>query len=102
MGTYDLSLIDWAGVARNALWIVGLSLALAAFSLASWQARTSHGSLRTALTGAAFQAPFCLGLLLFSAAMAWGAGVLWERAAWIILAAAFAWLAIRNRPASGR
>ena len=98
----DLSLIDWAGVARNALWIVGLSLALAAFSLASWQARALHGSLRTALNGAAFQAPFNLGLLLFSAAMAWGAGALWERAAWIILAAAFAWLAFRNRPASGR
>ncbi len=85
------SLIDWAGVARNALWIAGLSLALAAFSYASWQARAQHSSLRKPLGGRAFQAPFNAGLLLFSVALVWGAAAAWERIAWIILAAAFAW-----------
>ncbi len=88
------SLIDWAGVARNALWIAGLSLALAAFSYASWQARAQHSGLRKTLDGRAFQAPFSAGLLLFSVSMAWGAAAVWERIAWIILAAAFAWQAV--------
>lgn len=86
-------LIDWAALARNALWILGLSVALAAWSYASWQAGVQRIRLRQALRRPACQAPFYLGLLLFSAGLAWGARRTWELIAWIILAVAFAWQA---------
>ncbi len=86
-----MALIDWAGVARNALWILGLSLTLAAWSYASWQASVRRSGLRRALSRASFQASFNLGLLLFSCGLAWSATRVWERAAWIALALAFAW-----------
>ncbi|MGQ9489821.1 MAG: hypothetical protein ACUVS6_03715 [Anaerolineae bacterium] len=94
-----VELIDWMGVARNALWILGLSIALASVSYASWQAHVLRCGLRRAFERAAFQVPFNMGLLLFSASLAWGAAPLWERLAWIGLALAFAWqvgLALRD------
>lgn len=87
-------LIDWLGVARNALWILGLSIALAAWSYVVWWARMSHCGLRRALARAAFQTPFNIGLLLFSVSLAWGSTRLWERLAWIALSVAFAWQVI--------
>lgn len=86
--------IDWAGVARNALWIVGLSVVLASWSWAGWLAHTQHIGLRKALEQAALQASFSLGLLLFSAGLAWGATQIWERIAWSIIAIVFVWQAI--------
>lgn len=84
-------LIDWLGVARNALWILGLSIVLAALSYAAWWAGVSRYGLRRALGRAAFQVPFNFGLLLFSVSLAWGSDRLWERLAWIALSVAFAW-----------
>lgn len=95
-------LIDWLGLARNALWILGLSIVLAAWSYAVWWAPVSHHGLRRALARAAFQAPFNIGLLLFSVSLAWGSTRLWERLAWIALSVAFAWqvfLAVRSNRA---
>lgn len=89
-----MALIDWAGVARNALWILGLSVVLAAWSYASWQAGARQIGIRRALEGAAFQVPFSLGLLLFSVGLAWGATRTWERIAWLALTVAFAWQGI--------
>ena len=83
-------LIDWIGVARNALWILGLSIVLAALSYALWWARISRHGLRRTLGRAAFQVPLNLGLLLFSISLAWGSWRIWERLAWIALAVAFA------------
>lgn len=91
-------MIDWPGVARNALWILGLSIALAGWSYTVWWARMSQHGLRRALDRTAFQVPFNIGLLLFSVSLAWGATALWERLVWIALAIAFAWqvvLAVR-------
>jgi hypothetical protein len=73
---------DWLTLARGALWVSGLSLALAAWSYASWWASVHRLPLRQALGRNAFVAPFDLGLALFAAAMAWGAVATWERAAW--------------------
>ncbi len=106
-----MQLIDWVGVARNALWILGLSIALASWSHAVWWAHMARCGLRRALDRAAFQVPFNIGLLLFTASLAWGATRLWERLAWIALAVAFAGqagLAVRagraaaDAPAQGR
>lgn len=99
-----MALIDWAGVARNALWILGLSVALAAWSYASWQAGVRRIGLRKALGRASFQASFNLGLLLFSIGLAWSAVRAWERIAWIALALAFTWqivMALRQKRANG-
>jgi len=86
-----VALIDWTGVARNALWILGLSIALAAWSYATWQAHVLRCGLRRALARRAFQAPFNLGMFLFAVGLAWSASRLWERIAWLVLAVAFAW-----------
>lgn len=89
-----MQLIDWVGVARNGLWILGLSIALAAFSYTVWLAPQRRTSLRRALNWGGFSVPFALGLLLFAAGLAWGATAAWERVAWIVLAVAFAWQAV--------
>ncbi len=85
-----MELIDWGGVARSALWIMGLSLVLATCSYASWQSAQQRISLRKMLNRAAYQAAATTGLSLFAAGCAWGAVQLWERLAWIALALAFA------------
>lgn len=86
-------MIDWLGVARGALWIIGLSVALAAWSDAGWQAGAQRLGLRQALSRASFQAWFNFGLLLFAAGMAWGAAHAWQRIVWLILTALFIWQA---------
>ena len=60
-----MDLIDWPGVARNALWILGLSIVLAAWSYTSWWASMHRIQMRRALGLPRFQTPFALGLTLF-------------------------------------
>lgn len=67
-----MELIDWGGVARSALWIMGLSLVLATCSYASWQSAQRRISLRKMLNRAAYQAAATTGLSLFAAGCAWG------------------------------
>lgn len=89
-----MTLIDWPGVARNALWIVGLSIVLAAWSYVTWDAGQRRARLRHAINWPLLQAPVAVGLLLFTASMAWSARALWERIVWVVLALAFAGQAI--------
>jgi VanZ family protein len=86
-------MIDWYGVLRNALWIMGLAVALAAFSYTEWRRHLPRPkqSLRHALGGAGFQAAFSLGMVLFCAGLALGSDRWWEIAAWAVLGALFAW-----------
>lgn len=88
-----MELIDWARVARGALWIGGLSVALAAWSYAFWRARDRHVPLQQALARPRFQVTLNLGLAGFALGLAWGAATLWERLAWLALAIVFAWQA---------
>jgi hypothetical protein len=60
-----MDLIDWLGVARNALWILGLSIVLAAWSHLRWWAMSRQIKLRRAWEWPRFQAPFSAGLILF-------------------------------------
>lgn len=86
-------MIDWYGVLRNTLWIVGLAVALAAFSYTEWwrHLQTPKQSLRQALGGAGFQAAFSLGMVLFCAGLALSSDRWWEIAAWTVLGLLFAW-----------
>lgn len=86
-----MDLIDWPGVARNALWIVGLSIGLAALSYASWWAKEHGLRMREALGRPFFTVPFAVGMAAFSISLAWSAVRWWERGLWIMLAAAFLW-----------
>jgi hypothetical protein len=100
-----MDLIDWTYVARNALWIVGLSVALAAWSYISWWASFHHQRLRRALNLPLFVVPFSAGMLMFSGSMSWGAAHWWERVLWAGLALWFAWEIVlgarRASPAAG-
>jgi len=89
-----VDLIDWLFVARNALWILGLSIAFAAWSYTSWWGATRHLRVRQALGRPLFQVPFSAGMMLFTASLAWGATRWWERALWIVLGLSFAWQTI--------
>ena len=86
-----MDLIDWLHVARNALWILGLSVALAAWSHISWWASVRRQRLRRALSLPLFVVPFSTGMLMFSASLAWGAARWWERVLWAGLALWFVW-----------
>lgn len=81
--------IDWPGLARGALWVLGLSVSLAALSHLQWAAKRDGVPLRRALSWDSFLAPFCAGLALFAVSMALGAGRLWETLAWLVLALLF-------------
>jgi hypothetical protein len=82
-------LIDWPSLVRNALWLLGLSVALAAWSYTSWLAAQRGVRLRQAIGWPAFEVATSAGLALFSASLAWGASRSWERLLWIVLAVFF-------------
>lgn len=83
--------IDWFEVARSALAIAGLAVALAAVSYADWRRKLSQPRLTLcqALAQPAFQAAWSLGLLLFCAGLALGSEQLWQTVAWTVLALSF-------------
>ncbi|MGE5603124.1 MAG: hypothetical protein ACM30E_08735 [Nitrososphaerales archaeon] len=83
--------IEWMGVARNALWIVGLAVAFAAASHASWRASERGGGLRREWGKSAFLIPISAGLHLVTASLAWGAALVWERVLWTAASIAFLW-----------
>ncbi len=86
-----MELIDWVGVAKNALWIMGLAVMLAAFSYTDWWAATHQERLRSALGAPRFQTPFNLGLTIFAAGLASTSSAWWEIGAWSVLSVLFAW-----------
>ncbi len=90
----------WIMVGSNALWILGLAIALAAFSFASWQSWASHASFRKTLGRASFQGILSIAGLLFCLGLAATTPVLWQAAIWLVLAALFlyqAFTALRRR-----
>ena len=89
-----MDLIDWLGVTRNALWVLGLSIVLAAWSHLSWWASLRRIKMRQAVGLPRFQVPFSCGLTLFCSSLAWSATRWWERGLWIVLGMAFVWQVI--------
>jgi hypothetical protein len=92
---------DWPGLIGGALWILGLSIALAAWSYASWWAASRGRPLREALGLALFIIPFFAGLALFCAGLAWGADRLWLRALWIAAGLGCLWEMARTGRSAG-
>jgi len=82
-------MIDWLNVLYNALWILGLSIVLTAFSYADWQARLDGQKLRRRLNASSFQLPLSLGLLLVSLGLTFLAQTGWERVIWLVFVGLF-------------
>ena len=78
-------MIDWYGVFANSLWILGLSLALATFSYASWQASMNHERTLARLKRTEILIAFSLAALLFCAGLAATSDTVLEIIIWSIL-----------------
>jgi hypothetical protein len=84
-------MIDWVNVALNALWILGLSVILAAFSYHHWLAAETSRPLRQVLSQPSWTVPFSSGMALSCVGFGYGLGVRWwERAIWTALSLVFA------------
>ena len=82
-------MIDWGNLAANALWISGLSVALAAFSFAAWEAGSSKEKIAARLRRPGYRAALNLAALLVCLGLAGTASRLWGTALWLLLGAAF-------------
>jgi ABC-type nickel/cobalt efflux system permease component RcnA len=88
-------MIDWWGLVSNLLWVVGLAIVLAAFSMAHYRARTGQVRLRQWLRGAGFQFPFCIGIILVGLGVALSGQEWWEKIIGGLVALAFVVEALR-------
>jgi hypothetical protein len=86
-----MDLIDWPLLARSALWIVGLSMAVAVLSHGSWSAAVRGEPFLRTLDRPAIVLPISIGMLLVFLSLAWGATRVWERGLWVVLGIAFCW-----------
>jgi dipeptide/tripeptide permease len=85
-------MIDWLSVGLNSLWIIGLSVILAAFSYHHWLARETSGRLRDVLSRSSWKVPFSAGMMLTGVGFGWGlAARWWQRAIWTALALTYAY-----------
>ena len=82
-------MIDWGNLAANALWIGGLSLALAALSFAAWEAGTLKEKIATRLGRPGYRAALNLAAVLVCLGLAGTAGRWWESGLWLLLGVAF-------------
>jgi len=82
--------LDVARLAVNALWIVGLAVILAAFSINQWRAQRHGLKLRGQLDTPAFQTPLTVGLVLVSLSLALQADVWWQQVLWAVFVVLFA------------
>lgn len=99
-------MIDWVNVGLNALWILGLSIILAAFSYHHWLAAETSRRLRDVLAQPSWKLPFSLGMVLTCVGVGYGlADRWWEKTIWTALALSYAWQLVtvlrhgRNRAA---
>jgi hypothetical protein len=85
-------MIDWYFVFTNSLWILGLSIVLAALSYHHWLARELGRRLCDQFREPAWVMPFAGGMVLVSLGLALAEGARWwERVLWAILGVSFAW-----------
>ncbi len=92
-------MIDWIAVIFGAFWILGLSLVIAALSLANYFTKQENRSFRKLLETSPSDQMISLGLLFFCLGWTGVAGG-WERVIWGIFALVFAgkfWLRIKPR-----
>jgi threonine/homoserine/homoserine lactone efflux protein len=89
-------MVDWAGMGKTALWVLGLAIILATWSWNEWWARVHKRSLRSVLGEARFQVPLSIGLFVFCVGMALSENTLWKTAVWAVLALLFAWQGVQT------
>ena len=94
-------MIDWVNIALNALWILGLSTILAAFSYHRWLAGETSRRLRDVLAQPSWRLPFTVGMALTCVGFGYGLAVRWwEKTIWTALALSYAWqfvMVLRHR-----
>ena len=82
-------MINWFGVFANSLWILGLAVALATLSYASWQASIYHIKTRQQLKQPGILISFSAAAVLFCAGMAATSDKVWEIVIWSVLGILF-------------
>jgi hypothetical protein len=93
-------MIDWYFVFTHSLWVVGLSIALAALSYHDWLRKTLSRPLRQQLREASFRFSMNAGFSLVAVAfMLLENARWWERALWFLVGCAFSWRAWTAREA---
>jgi hypothetical protein len=83
-GRLAVKMLDWFNIAGNALWIIGLALALATISYASWEAWLYRENLAARLT-VNKQAMLYLAGLLFCCGLGATSNTTWEVVFWVVL-----------------
>jgi multisubunit Na+/H+ antiporter MnhB subunit len=84
-------MIDWAGLAFNALWVLGAAVILAALSLSYYEAQRRNERLRIQLAAPAFQMWLSAGLVLISLGLVLIGPRWWERVLWGLLCGLSVW-----------
>jgi hypothetical protein len=79
-------MIDPWRLLYNGIWIAGLALTLAAWSLARWRAQRQTVRLRQVVGEPSFVLPVSAGLTLFCVGLALCARSWWETVSWALLA----------------
>jgi hypothetical protein len=81
--------IDWWGVLSNLLWVLGLALLLATWSVAYYDARTQGVPTLRLLEVGGYSLSVTVGLILFCLGMVATEERLWAQVLWGVLALAF-------------
>ncbi|HDN79462.1 MAG TPA: hypothetical protein ENG33_03215 [Chloroflexi bacterium] len=87
-------MIDWWGVFRNSLWILGLSIILATLSYADWWAKEQKQRFRDVIGLARFQGAISTGLAFFCAGLSLCSDRWWERGLWALFTLWFIYQAV--------
>ena len=84
-------IIAWSRLLGNVLCILGLSVLLAALSVAHWTAGLTHTTFRQVLSQAPFRLAIVLGALLFISGMMLTDTAWWLKISWVAVMALAAW-----------
>ena len=83
-------MMDWVHLVVNSIWILGLSVILAAFGYNDWLVREAGGRRRDLFRKRSWRLPSAAGMALFCLALGLGRHVSWwGRALWGVLAFSF-------------
>ena len=82
-------MIDWWGVFSNSLWVLGLSVLLAAWSMAYYEAQRFDRKTLQLLGEGGYSWAVTIGLVLFCVGLAATEDRLWARILWGVLGVAF-------------